>query len=120
MLSILVRTIPAALSAALLAAHFWRAQENAIVLLCLALIPLFFTQRGKVLAAARGLLVLGSVEWMRTAVVLAMERQALGAPWMRMALILAGVSLFTLGSAWNLGRNASSRREQVEETGQAT
>lgn len=43
-------------------------------------------------------LVLGTVEWMWTAYVLAQQRIAMGRPWSRMVFILAVVALITAAS----------------------
>jgi len=47
----------------------------------------------------QGLLVAGAGEWLATAVGLVMFRQALGLPWLRLAIILGLVALCTLLSA---------------------
>ena len=49
--------------------------------------------------AVQAVLVVAALEWGRTLVVLAGERQEAGEPWVRLAVILGAVALFTLGSA---------------------
>ena len=46
------------------------------------------------------LLLVGAAEWVRTAAALAEIRLATGMPWVRMVMILGGVTLFTALSAW--------------------
>ena len=46
----------------------------------------------------QGILLLGSVEWIRTLCVLTADRQRAGEPWIRMAVILGSVALGTGGS----------------------
>ncbi|WP_319548262.1 hypothetical protein [Desulfogranum marinum] len=45
------------------------------------------------------LLVLYSLEWLRTMVNLVQLRQEYGMPWVRLAIIIGGVALFTALSA---------------------
>ncbi len=87
------------LSTVLLAAHFYRAGQIALVLVCFAALPLVFLRKRPVIRAIQIFLVFGSLEWVRTAISLAIDRQALGLPWVRMALIIGGVALFSLFSA---------------------
>jgi hypothetical protein len=47
----------------------------------------------------QGILVLGGIEWIRTLVVLAMLRQDMGRPWIRLAVILGAVAVMTISSA---------------------
>jgi hypothetical protein len=49
-------------------------------------------------------LVLGAVEWLRTASIFVSIRQDMGMPWIRLALILGGVSIFTALSALPLAK----------------
>jgi hypothetical protein len=44
-------------------------------------------------------LLLGSVEWLRSAVELVAARSAMGQPFLRLAIILGGVTVFTALSA---------------------
>lgn len=90
----LLSLLPATLSLLLLAAHFFRgghAVPTALVLVALGLLFIQRTWAGWILQA---LLLLGGVEWCRTLWVLVGQRRAFGLPWVRMALILAGVALF--------------------------
>jgi hypothetical protein len=60
---------------------------------------LMFSASSRVAPVVRIFLFTGSIEWMRTTIVLIMQREAVGAPWMRMAVILFLVALFTPGSS---------------------
>ena len=44
--------------------------------------------------------MLAGLEWVRTLLFDVQQRQAVGEPWLRMALILGSVALFTLLAAW--------------------
>jgi hypothetical protein len=87
------------ISALLLGAHFLRDGQHLLVLLSLLFPALLLVRRGWATPVLRGLLVLACAEWLRTAWVLAQQRQAVGEPWMRMALILGGVAAITALSA---------------------
>jgi hypothetical protein len=94
-----VRLLPVFLSALVLAAHFLRSGRFSLTTLCL-LFPVILLIRHKVSARIVQLaLVLGSLEWVRTLVVLASHRQAMGEAWTRMAIILGAVAAFTAASA---------------------
>lgn len=88
-----------ALALLLLAAHFYRAAAWPGVLATLALLPLLALRRAWVPPLLQLALVAGAAEWVWTAVLLAQQRLALGQPWLRMACILGGVALLTLGAA---------------------
>ena len=90
-----LRLLPAALALLVLGAHFLRARQLGLVTGALALVPLLFVRRTWAARAVEGALVLGVLEWLRTLALLALERRAAGAPYLRMTLILAGVALAT-------------------------
>jgi hypothetical protein len=94
-----LRTLLVVLSSLLLAAHFLRDGQLLLVLVSLALIALLFVRRPWSRRLTQAVLLLGALEWARTTVTLLQERQALGAPWGRMVLILGTVALVTLASA---------------------
>jgi hypothetical protein len=90
-----LRLVPAALALLVLGAHFLRAGNFALVAVALAVVALLFARRPWAARAVQGALVLGALEWLRTLQLLALERRAAGAPYLRMTLILAGVALAT-------------------------
>lgn len=86
---------PAVFSFLLLAAHFYRGNQfllMGLVILMLLLISVRRTWAARVMQAA---LLLGSLEWLLTTLSLVEERQAMGQPFLRLAVILAGVSVVT-------------------------
>jgi hypothetical protein len=89
------RLLPVVLSFLLLAAHFYRAGLPLLMWLCVALPLLPLLRRAWVPTLLQALLVLGALEWLRTLWVFASMRVAFGEPWIRLALILGGVALFT-------------------------
>jgi len=94
-----LRLLPVILSLLLLGAHFSRHNLGALIVLPLVLLGLLFLRQPWVARLAQWTLALASLEWLRTAVVLALQRQRLEMPWARSALILGAVCLFTLASA---------------------
>lgn len=84
----------------LLGAHFFRYGNIELVILSAALLPLLIVRKPWVIHLFQTVLVLGGIEWIRTLVVLSKMRQAAGAPWMRMAVILGIVAALTICSAF--------------------
>ena len=79
----------------LLAAHFCRAENYLAIILSLFMIGLIFVRRPRAARAVQIGLLLGSAEWLHTTASLIMARKAMGEPFLRLALILGSVSLFT-------------------------
>jgi len=107
---ILIRLTPVLLSALLLAAHFSRADNLLVVVFSLMAPLLLLVRKPWVARAFQVVLLLGALEWVRTLVAIAAARQALGAPWLRMALILGAVALLTASSALVFGSKALKAR----------
>ena len=92
--------IPVALSALLIAAHFLRTGELFLVALCIGLPLLLLFRQRSLVRIVQGGLVLSSMVWLHTLHGLVSMRVALGQPSFRLMLILGGVALFTLASAF--------------------
>ncbi|MEO8586583.1 MAG: hypothetical protein ABI584_10520 [Acidobacteriota bacterium] len=90
-----LRLFLAALALLVLSAHFLRAESLALSATALAANLLLFVRRPWAARIVQGALALGVLEWTRTLVLLANERRAAGAPYLRMTLILAGVAILT-------------------------
>jgi hypothetical protein len=88
--------IPTLLSFLLLAAHFFRGGQTALVLVCCSAPMLLLVRRGWATRLLQVLLVLGALEWVRTTLQIREVRVANGLAWHRMAAILYGVAGFTL------------------------
>ena len=97
-----LRRLPALLALLLLGAHFLRFGQIPLVLLSLVLLVPLFVPRPWAQALARWALVLGVLVWLWTLVGDVRQRLAFGEPWLRLALILGAVALFTGWSAWLL------------------
>jgi len=90
-----LRLFPVFISLLLLAAHFFRAGQTVLAVIPLILfIPLILREKWVVWLIQLAL-VLGAVEWLRTLVSVAQIRMEYDMPWVRMAVILGAVALFT-------------------------
>lgn len=83
------------LAMVLLAAHFSRHEAPQLVWLCAALPLLLLIPRRWVTFVFQILLFAGTLEWLRTTFLLTQNRLNQDQPWLRMALILVAVALFT-------------------------
>jgi hypothetical protein len=94
-----VRLLPVFLSSLVLAAHFFRSGMLSLASICVTFPAVLLIRRPWPARAVQLGLILGSAEWLRTVVVIAAYRQSMGAPWLRMAAILGGMTAFTAGSS---------------------
>jgi hypothetical protein len=108
--------LPAALSLLLLGAHFLRVDAMTLVAVCIALCGLLLVARPWAARVIQAALVLGTLEWLRTLTVLAMQRQHAGLPWLRMAIILGVVAALALIAAWLLQTPRLRRRFGLDGT----
>ncbi|MGK5086436.1 4Fe-4S binding protein [Bdellovibrionota bacterium FG-2] len=95
---------PALLSTLIIAAHFFRFGEPGLVCVALLSSALLLFKRRWALRSFQFLLAVAGVVWIHTLLRLATWRFEMGEPWIRLSLILGGVALFTVFSAWLLGR----------------
>ena len=91
--------LPVVLSLAVLGAHFLRYGSSIGVLAALLLIALLFLRRPWVARVMQVVLVLGTLEWLRTMYELGHIRALQGQPYGRMLVILGIVAAVTLCSA---------------------
>jgi hypothetical protein len=96
---VLILLVPVFLSFLLLGAHFLRANDLVLVGVCLAAPLVLVFRRWWAARAVQVLLILGALEWVWTMYRIMEVRMAMGMPWGRMAMIMGGVALFTVGSA---------------------
>jgi hypothetical protein len=100
---------PAVLAVLLLAAHFLRRGQLLACAACIGVVLLLFVRRAWSPRVAQVALALGTLEWIRTLVVLVNARRAEGGPWERLALILGSVIALTLLGAALLGTRSVTR-----------
>lgn len=99
--------ILALLSFLVLAAHCLRMGWEVGMVVCLLLTVLVWIPQAWAQWSARIGLLIGALEWLRTLAALVSERQALGAPWHRLAAILGGVAAMAMLAAWMLTRRTN-------------
>lgn len=87
-------------STLLIAAHFSRIQNDLLALGCLLLPLILLSKKEWVMRLYQSLLVCGSLIWMHRTIELVDMRTHQGRDWLRLAIILGAVSLFTLVSVW--------------------
>ncbi|MGB5103694.1 MAG: hypothetical protein WBO04_10315 [Steroidobacteraceae bacterium] len=90
---------PPVLALLLLAAHFYRAGLVVPATASLVLVALLFIRGRWASLALQVALVLGTLEWLRTAWALASHRAALGQPYGRLLVILGIVAVLTAAAA---------------------
>jgi len=87
--------IPPIIAFLLLAAHFFRSDSLVLVLVCVVAISLVFVRRPWAARTIQLCLLLGSAEWLHSTISLILSRSQTGQPFLRLAIILGGVTLFT-------------------------
>lgn len=112
-----IRLLPVIISFLLLAAHFMRAGQHLVVVVLFALLSLLLFRKNWVPLVLQFVLLLGAAEWVRTLVSVAQMRMEFGMPWIRMAVILGAVALFTLLSA--LVFRGKALRQRYTDSGSA-
>ncbi len=99
-----LRVLPLAFSALVLAAHFYRGGDVALAAIVAASPLLLLAKRTWTVTALQIGLFVAAAEWIRTASSIASFRAAAGMPSTRMFVILGSVALFTALSAIPLSR----------------
>ena len=83
----------------LLGLHFFRNDNTFAMYLSVLVIFLVFVRRPWAARTLQTFLIIGAIEWVRTTVSLVIVRNENGEPFLRLAIILGAVALFTLFSA---------------------
>lgn len=89
------RLSPVILSFLMLSAHFYRSDIFVLSILCLLIPFTLFIRNIWIPRIFQILLILGAIEWIRTILIFVEERQMYDMPWVRLAVILGSVALFT-------------------------
>lgn len=92
------------LALALLAAHFFRWGALPVAVLCIASTVLLRVEAAWGRRVLQVVLVIGSMEWLRTLWVLVRARQESGDAWVRLVFILGAVVVATLVASIGAGR----------------
>lgn len=114
------RLLPVILAFALLAAHFYRAEQTLLVAICAFLPLLLLVRRPWVPQVFQGVLIVGALEWLRALYMLVSMRIGFDQPWGRLAVILGVVALFTALSGLVFNSLALRMRYRRSRTGGST
>ena len=106
----MLRAASAVVAFLLLGAHFCRGGSVVAAAACVATPLLLLVRRRVALRAVQCALAAGIPIWIHTTVVLTRMRMQLGAPWLRMLLILSAVALFTGLCVWLLNSKQVKQR----------
>lgn len=109
----ILRLLPTIFSFLILSAHFSRQDFPILSILCLLIPLILFIKRAWVAKLIQIVLIIGSIEWIRILFVYANERQAIGAPYIRLVIILGIVALFTGLSALVFRNQSLKERYQL-------
>ncbi|MCK9995658.1 MAG: 4Fe-4S binding protein [Candidatus Krumholzibacteria bacterium] len=110
-----MRYIPLILSCLILAAHHSRGGEPGLMGLWLTLPVALFFRRRWIDRAIQLMLLAGAFEWGITVKAIIDVRQMMGLPYLRMALILGGVTLFTALSGLLLETAGRKKRLPIDD-----
>jgi len=108
-----LQLIPVVLSLGVLAAHFSRHDQPALMGLSVALMGLLAVPRRWAARVLQIVLLVAAAEWVRTMIVLARIRTELGQDASRMVVILTAVALLTAASALVLNTRRARARFRV-------
>ena len=92
---VILYLIPPVIGFLLLAAHFYRSENLLVALVCFLAIFLVLVRLPWAAYTIQVFLALGSVDWLRSTISLINSRSASGEPFLRLAIILGSVTLFT-------------------------
>lgn len=106
--------LPIVLSFLVLGAHFLRSWDIVLVAVCAILLVLAFVPRRWAARVVQVGLVMATLEWVRTLVLIVQERMAYGAPYTRTAIILGAVAACTLASTLVFRTRAMRTRYRLD------
>lgn len=109
----IVRLLPVIVSLLILSAHFSRGDLFVLSILCLLLPLILFIRRAWVARLIQIVLIIGSIEWIRSIFVYVNERQVSGEPYVRLVIILGIVALFTGLSALVFNNHSLKKRYKL-------
>ena len=109
-----IRLLPVIVSLLLLGAHYYRAGFIPLVAIMGTGVLILVIRQPWAARIVQVLLIIGGIEWVRTAFSLVMARQSMGMPWIRLSLILGGVALLAIGSLFIFRARAVQRRYKLD------
>lgn len=109
----ILRLFPVIFSFLILSAHFSRQDFPILSILCLLIPLLLFIKRAWVARLIQIVLIIGSIEWVRTLFYYVNQRQSVGEPYLRLVIIIGFVVLFTGLSALVFRNNSLKERYKL-------
>ncbi len=107
-----LKIIPLILASLLLGAHFLRGNSTILVGVSVLAPLLLLIKKRWILLLVQGLAYVGALVWVHTTFVLVQQRMMVGAPWLRMFLILSGVTALTLYAGYLLNSDVIKQHYQ--------
>lgn len=114
MTSLVLGITPIVLSFLVLGAHFLRSSNYVLVAVCVVLIMLPFVPQRWAARTVQAALVLATLVWIWTLVLIVQERIAYGAPYTRTAIILGAVAVWTVASTLVFRTRAMRKRYHLD------
>jgi hypothetical protein len=108
----MTRVIPLIIAFLLLGAHFLRSAHIILAGASLLIPLLLLIKKRWSLLLVKWLTYSGAIVWMQTTFSLVQQRRMAGLPWIRMMLILSGVTILTLYAGYLLNSDIVKRRYQ--------
>ena len=91
----IVRLLPVIFSFLLLSAHFSRGDLFVLSIIFLVIPLILFIKQAWVVRLTQIILIIGSLEWIRSMFIYINQRQAIGEPYIRLVIIIGIIALFT-------------------------
>ena len=91
----IVRLLPVIFSFLILSAHFSRGDLFVLSILLLIFPILLLIKKHWIIRLTQIVLIIGSIEWIRTLFVYVNQRQAIGEPYVRLVIIIGIIAIFT-------------------------
>jgi hypothetical protein len=105
-----IRLIPLIIAFLLLGAHFLRSGHMILAGMSILAPLLLLIKKRWILLLVQWLAYSGAIVWIQTTVSLVQQRTMAGVPWVRMLLVLSGVTVLTLYAGYLLSSDIVKRR----------
>lgn len=108
----IIRLIPLIIAFLLLGAHFLRSGHMILGGVSILVPLLLLIKKRWMLLFVQWVAYSGAIVWIQTTFSLVQQRRMAGVPWVRMLLILSGVTVLTLYAGYLLSSDIVKRRYQ--------
>lgn len=106
----IIRIIPLIIAFLLLGAHFLRSGHIILAGLSIFVPLMLLIKKRWILLVVKWLAYSGAIVWIQTIFFLVQQRRIAGVPWVRMLLILSGVTVLTLYAGYLLNSDIVKQR----------